>query len=152
MFSLQVYVIAAIASFVLYYSLNAIKISSERKKIPGIEKTKPILRYPQQNDKLGFKWMKSQWEAYSNQRFLEAAWKRYEAVGNTFQVSRLGGSFLQTRDPENIKAILATNFQDFGLGARMNQMGPFLGKGIFTTDGKAWEHSRVSSYQRYCVA
>jgi cytochrome P450 len=49
-----------------------------------------------------------------------------------------------TSDPKNIQALLATQFNDFGLGpARIGNMGQTLGSGIFTQDGKAWEHSRA---------
>ncbi len=48
-----------------------------------------------------------------------------------------------TSEPENIKAILSLRFQDFSLGNRPKIMGVLLGKGIFTTDGKEWAHSRA---------
>lgn len=48
-----------------------------------------------------------------------------------------------TRDPENIKAILATQFHDFCLGKRRPQFAPLLGDGIFTLDGVGWKHSRA---------
>jgi hypothetical protein len=54
-----------------------------------------------------------------------------------------GMTFTTTMDPENIKAILATNFKDFGIGHRLPVFGPLFGSGIFTTDGAQWEHSRV---------
>lgn len=48
-----------------------------------------------------------------------------------------------TADPENIKAILATQFGDFGKGAIFHQeWEPFLGDSIFTTDGHKWHTSR----------
>ncbi|MCJ1440384.1 MAG: hypothetical protein MMC23_000867 [Stictis urceolatum] len=49
-----------------------------------------------------------------------------------------------TNDPENLKAILATQFHDFTLGPRRrNIFFPLLGNGIFTADGRLWEHSRA---------
>ncbi|EFY86805.1 hypothetical protein J3458_017287 [Metarhizium acridum] len=48
-----------------------------------------------------------------------------------------------TIDPENIKAILATQFSDFGKGEPFRQeWGEFLGDSIFTTDGAMWHNSR----------
>ncbi|KAL2401007.1 Cytochrome P450 monooxygenase pvhE [Exophiala dermatitidis] len=48
-----------------------------------------------------------------------------------------------TSDPENIKAILATRFHDFGKGEAFHEeWKPFLGDGIFTTDGQQWHDSR----------
>ena len=48
-----------------------------------------------------------------------------------------------TADPENIKAILATQFQDFGKGKEFHETWkPFLGDSVFTTDGQQWHDSR----------
>jgi cytochrome P450 len=48
-----------------------------------------------------------------------------------------------TADPDNIKAILATQFQDFGKGEQFNKdWHDFLGDSIFTTDGQKWHDSR----------
>jgi len=50
---------------------------------------------------------------------------------------------VQTADPENIKAILATQFHDFGKGDKFNEdFHDFLGDSIFTTDGQRWQESR----------
>lgn len=48
-----------------------------------------------------------------------------------------------TRDPENIKAVLGTQFNDFSLGLRHKQFKVVLGDGIFTLDGAGWKHSRA---------
>jgi len=46
-------------------------------------------------------------------------------------------------DPENIKAILATQFGDFGKGEPFHRdWKGFLGDSIFTTDGDLWHNSR----------
>ncbi|KAI1102772.1 cytochrome P450 monooxygenase CYP539B5 [Jackrogersella minutella] len=51
--------------------------------------------------------------------------------------------YLFTRDPEHIKAVLATQFADFGKGPRFHDLWrPFLGDSIFTTDGQLWHDSR----------
>lgn len=48
-----------------------------------------------------------------------------------------------TADPENIKAILATQFHDYGKGENFNKdWHDFLGDSIFTTDGEQWHNSR----------
>jgi len=49
-----------------------------------------------------------------------------------------------TVEPRNIQAILATQFKDFGLGERrIGNFSPLLGHGIFSSDGKDWEHARA---------
>lgn len=51
---------------------------------------------------------------------------------------------LITREPIQIKAILATKFDDFGHGYQWHQLWkPFLGDGIFAIDGQQWQASRA---------
>lgn len=48
-----------------------------------------------------------------------------------------------TSEPENIKAVLATQFADYGKGEIFHeQWKPFLGDSIFATDGDKWHASR----------
>jgi len=62
----------------------------------------------------------------------------------TYRYSILGTTNLATSDEKNIQAILATQFADFDLGpVRRGNFFPLLGNGIFTQDGKGWEHSRA---------
>ncbi|KAI0594547.1 cytochrome P450 [Biscogniauxia sp. FL1348] len=49
-----------------------------------------------------------------------------------------------TRDPEQVKTILAGHFSDFGKGPRFHRLWrPFLGDSIFATDGRLWHDSRA---------
>ncbi|KAJ4381093.1 hypothetical protein N0V86_003440 [Didymella sp. IMI 355093] len=55
----------------------------------------------------------------------------------------LGTDFYNTDDPENVKAILATDFSKWSLGReRIDEMSSYLGMGIFVNEGQAWKHSR----------
>lgn len=58
---------------------------------------------------------------------------------------KIGGivPVILTKDPENIKAILGTQFTDFALGIRHEHFKPLLGDGIFTLDGNGWKNSRA---------
>ncbi|TID22340.1 cytochrome P450 alkane hydroxylase-like protein [Venturia nashicola] len=61
----------------------------------------------------------------------------------TVEVSIGGDRLVLTADPENIKAILATQFVDYGKGEQFNKdWHEFLGDSIFTTDGEVWHDSR----------
>ncbi|KAF1843985.1 cytochrome P450 52A12 [Cucurbitaria berberidis CBS 394.84] len=63
---------------------------------------------------------------------------------STFYQHLMGARNYFTMEPKNIQAILATQFKDFGLGERRNgNFSPLLGWGIFSTDGKEWEHARA---------
>nr|AIY55344.1 cytochrome P450 monooxygenase CYP52-N3 [Wickerhamiella domercqiae] len=54
----------------------------------------------------------------------------------------LGTWVVATRDPENIKAVLSTKFNDFSLKERGIRLRHVIGDGIFTQDGAPWKHSR----------
>ncbi|SGZ54677.1 CIC11C00000004995 [Sungouiella intermedia] len=70
---------------------------------------------------------------------------KYSTVkGKTFRSYMAGTTGITTKDPENIKALLATQFNDFALGStRYNAIKVTLGDGIFTLDGNGWKHSRA---------
>lgn len=70
---------------------------------------------------------------------------RYEAL-NSFTIATkvFGLDGLDTIEPKNVQALLATNFNDFVLGDQRNkQLGALLGRSIFTSDGEFWAHSRA---------
>ncbi|CAG8960204.1 hypothetical protein HYFRA_00012722 [Hymenoscyphus fraxineus] len=66
--------------------------------------------------------------------------KRY---GRTVLTNAWGIKQYVTSDPANMQTVLATQVDKFG-SAPMNRpmCRPFLGDGLFTTDGQAWKHSR----------
>lgn len=69
----------------------------------------------------------------------------FAAHGWTFSSTGLfGESFIMTADPENLRAIFSSQFEDFNTGEnRFGAFGYMVGKSIFTTDGPFWEHSRA---------
>lgn len=87
------------------------------------------------------------WDQLQRLRAADAAGNVPEEMRNmfkeegrwTFKSSMLGSTFVQTAEPRNIQAILATQFKDFELGdLRRRVLYPMLGDGIFTADGKYW--------------
>ena len=64
-------------------------------------------------------------------------------LSKTVEVDLARHRWIFTADPDNIKAVLATQFQDFGKGQQLhNDWRPFLGDSIFATDGQQWHDSR----------
>ena len=55
----------------------------------------------------------------------------------------LGVGVVATFEPENAKAMLSTNFNDYGIDNMRDMLKPVLGDGIFTSDGATWQHSRA---------
>lgn len=72
-------------------------------------------------------------------------WLRWFSQGKqwTVEACPVGRRVVFTADPENIKAILATQFGDYGKGEPFhNEWKDFLGDSIFTTDLDMWHDSR----------
>ncbi|RAK96990.1 cytochrome P450 [Aspergillus ibericus CBS 121593] len=83
-------------------------------------------------------------KAAREKRWVEYVAEHYQMHGATFRQKALGGLIVHnTVEPENIKAVLATQFQDFSLGTRHREFYPLLGNGIFTLDGAGWSHARA---------
>lgn len=83
-------------------------------------------------------------KAYREHRLLES-WSNVLSDNKTHTILTkvLGRPIYLTDDPENVKAMLATNFATWSLGEeRIQQMSAYLGHGIFTSEGAAWKHSR----------
>ena len=65
------------------------------------------------------------------------------AKSRTIELTMARQRFIFTADPENIKAVLATQFEDYGKGETFHEdWKDFLGDSIFTTDGEEWKNSR----------
>jgi len=61
----------------------------------------------------------------------------------TVEAAPGGRRVIFTADPENIKAVLATQFSDYGKGKQFHdEWKDFLGDSIFTTDQELWHDSR----------
>ena len=80
--------------------------------------------------------------ARNNMQFMrDNLWGRLKAW--TVEGRPLGQRIIFTADPANVKAILATQFDDFGKGETQHEeLRPFLGDSIFATDGQQWHDSR----------
>jgi len=96
---------------------------------------------------MGLSLIKPMLEAKAQGRLLEwnvcQFYDKDDPTADTFSMRMAGTDVITTRNPENIKSVLATNFNDFGLGVRHEMLGPLLGDGIFTLDGNGWKHSRT---------
>ncbi|KAI9652536.1 MAG: hypothetical protein M1831_006727 [Alyxoria varia] len=81
-------------------------------------------------------------QAKNNKRLLALFGKYFEDTGTTTQLTILGGTGWITFDPQNVEAMLSSQFNDFHLGPRRLPMMAMVGEGIFTQDGSPWKHSR----------
>ena len=101
-------------------------------------------RFPHKDPFFGTDGIRDALQAGKEKRFLPRIWRQYEEFGNTFSSRFLTYPVINTIEPENIKAVLATNFKDYCIGSRRkNSFFPLLGKSIGLFDGVEWEHSRA---------
>ncbi|KAH8901148.1 n-alkane-inducible cytochrome P450 [Thozetella sp. PMI_491] len=68
---------------------------------------------------------------------------KFENLGPTYISRTLMDRATFTIDSENVKAILATNFNDYSVQTRATAFGRLMGVAIFSSDGDAWVHSRA---------
>jgi cytochrome P450 len=73
---------------------------------------------------------------------IDNRFKKINGGVDTYSSMLLGSRNVHTIDPENIKAILRTNWKDYGYSAARKAAFGYFGKGIFITDGPEWEISR----------
>lgn len=135
---------AIVAIFTAIYFIFS-KASSliKRRRFAKAYGCKPPARLPQNERILGIQFFNTLQNLMKTKTLLPSGAQWHRAIGNTFTATIMGQKAIVTIEPENIKAVLATQFNDFGIGTRNRAMGALLGNGIFSTDGSRWEHSRV---------
>ncbi|KAL8882703.1 MAG: hypothetical protein Q9198_000336 [Flavoplaca austrocitrina] len=82
-------------------------------------------------------------DAYRARRVLQLWTELSSDIGHTFEFWVLGARNFVTDEPENVKAILSTEFSTFDHGPnRQCAYSPLLGDGIFAVDGAKWRDAR----------
>jgi hypothetical protein len=105
----------------------------------------PAAVYAHKDPFLGLDYVSALTKRSKTYQILECWSSLFEQYGSTFWVQAFGSWTLMTTEPENIKAILATQFDSWPIaGQRLNfalfVLGPHA---IFSTNGKAWQHARA---------
>jgi cytochrome P450 len=135
----------------IYFLSQKISLHLQRRRFAKEHGCKPIRSSAYNWTFLGLSTIRERLDAAKNKRLLEMAVTKFGENGNTFSIDVIGlpipgmasRKFFMTCEPENIKTILSLRFKDFGLANRQETLGKLLGKGIFTTDGESWSHSRA---------
>jgi cytochrome P450 len=92
---------------------------------------------------LGYQMLRESFRALRNSSYLRLGKQRFEENGDTFAFRQIGKLGVLTNDPANVKALLSSQFGDFGVGLRRAEaFEPLIGHGIFTADGDSWEKAR----------
>ena len=135
----------ATASYIIFLVLHSIQQWFHHRSLSKALNCEPAPPGPR--GPLGLSWLGipaflALTKAVREKRWIDFVSDQYAVFGNTFRNSIFGRRMVATIEPENVKAILATQFQDFSLGTRHEQFYPLLGDGIFTMDGAGWSHAR----------
>lgn len=141
--SFSILSVTAFGALLAYYLVVKIQKYIIASRITRKHGCRPPPAYKQRESIIGLGYFQNRMKQYAANTMHANGLARFDELGSTYSAVTLGHYFLQTRDPENIKAILSTQFKDFGVGRRKDVLGQLLGDGIFTSDGAMWEHSRA---------
>jgi hypothetical protein len=137
------YALVVAIGYAIYLVFNRVQQFQLLQAVRKREKTQEPPKHPRQGF-LGLAIYRDALRHAEDKTFLDWLLEVYEQVGDTFSYDFLGQHFVDTRDPENIKAILSTQFDQFSLGdPRCNSFHSMFGDGIFTLNGKDWQQSRA---------
>ena len=131
-----------LAAYIGYVAVKIVLRMKRVRKLAREEGCKPAPTYRKLDPILGLDILYEFIQEVKTHRTLEGPRKRHEDIGNTLACRILGGKIMMTCEPENVKTILATKFEDWQIGAIRQELVPLIGRGIFTTDGPSWQHSR----------
>ncbi|KAL8721462.1 MAG: hypothetical protein Q9225_001874 [Loekoesia sp. 1 TL-2023] len=137
----------ALVCYVVYYAYWQLTVGARRRRTIKEHGCKPVRDNPELNswkDSLfGWTQLAANNRAYKQRKLLEYSRGRFLRHGNTFHFKIAFDDIYFTTEPDNLKAMLATNFKHWHLPDRRKaSFSALFGDGIFTTDGAAWQHSR----------
>ncbi len=105
---------------------------------------KPPSKYPLWDPFLGLDAVYLAIRAINRKTFLREVKAQYEKYGTTHSSRLTTFPVINTIEPDNVKAVLSTNFKDFVVGStRRRAFGPVIANSILVADGVEWEHSRA---------
>lgn len=141
-------ILAGLLLYTLYYVHWQLTVGASRRRLIKEHGCKPIASHPGLNNfphsVFGWTLFRTSAQVYRARKFLETSRNRFKQYNTrTLNLQILHRNFIMTIEPENLKAVMATDFKDFNLADnRKATFIPLLGHGIFTTDGPAWHQSR----------
>ncbi|EED13116.1 cytochrome P450 alkane hydroxylase, putative [Talaromyces stipitatus ATCC 10500] len=128
--------------FLAYRFLKNQYKSRAHRKLEIAKGCQPLLRTWKSRCPWGIDILHKAYQHESKKQILQFFLDVIAKSGNTFQQYLFFSRSINTVEPENIEAILSTQFEDFGLGLRPIHFDPLMGNGISTQDGTQWRHSR----------
>ncbi|KAL8679577.1 MAG: hypothetical protein Q9224_007024, partial [Gallowayella concinna] len=139
--------VGALVCYSVYYAYWQLTIGAHRRRLIKEHGCKPIKNTTELNSwkdvLFGWTQIVANNKSRKQRTMLDDSRRRFLRNGNTFHFKVVHVDLVFTVEPQNLKAMLATQFKDWNLpDRRKDAFEPLLGAGIFTTDGPAWQHSR----------
>ncbi|KAL8995608.1 MAG: hypothetical protein Q9169_004682 [Polycauliona sp. 2 TL-2023] len=137
----------ALVCYAVYYAYRQLTLGSRRRHMIRENGCKPLRNSANLNswkDSL-FGWtnLVLNLRAAKQHKLLQFTRERFIQHGHTIHFKIGFTDIIFTTEPENLKTMLATRFNDWNLPTRRKAAAePLLGRGIFTSDGSDWQHSR----------
>jgi hypothetical protein len=106
---------------------------------------KPAVLYPHRDWLLGIDWVTDMVKAVDSHSLLQEWDRLFRELGDTYVASPAGSRIVMTSDPENVKALLATQFESWPIGG-VRQSFALLALGrhaIFSVNGPEWHKARA---------
>ncbi|GIZ40665.1 hypothetical protein CKM354_000399400 [Cercospora kikuchii] len=136
--------LSCLAIYLLYSIAASIQLYLQRRAFKRANGCESPPQYPLR-DPFGLGFITKVIPAAKRQELLPYFDSLHQRFGKTFSYQPwFGRGVLFSVEPENVKYMSTTNFEDWGSrDARQEGVGELLGDGIFTTDGAFWAHSRA---------
>lgn len=146
MMNIQQALVVLVFFYFVYYVYWEATTGSKRRAMIREHGCLPVKKYPTKDPFFGIDMFRETLRRLKERKILEDHVTRFERMGNntrTITFPSLGRQITFTIEPENLKTIQALDFKKWSLGRRRKiAFTPFLGVGIFTSDGADWQHSR----------
>lgn len=129
---------------IVYFLYHCLASSISQHSLATQEHCQPAPRLPQKKLLLGLDTLLETVHAVKSKTYLQTILRSYQEQSYTYSKRFLFSSSICTVAPENLKAILSTRFQDYGItSARKDAFRPLIGQNILLAEGAEWTHARA---------
>ncbi len=135
--------LCSITLYTLYFLYQRTTTILNRRKFVQKHACKAPAKYPHKDPVFGLDMLWGTIRAVKSKSYMARIRHLHQQNGNTYSSHYLLSPIIHTIEPDNLKAVLSTNFKDYGISpARKEAFLPLFGQSILVSDGALWEHSR----------
>ncbi|KAI1866407.1 hypothetical protein JX265_007708 [Neoarthrinium moseri] len=139
---LIIFTLSAILYWIAAATLNYVRYEKTRAEFG----CPPLKAYPGWDKILGLDYVYAMLKALKEDRFLQFQTDTYSARGSkVWRANFLGNRMVYSSEPENMKALSTSQKDAFAvepIRVANGAITPFTGRGVSSSDGEKWQHSR----------